>query len=522
MVDAARITIEAAPNYEINRCGHVFNTKTQKQITPHSIKSGKMIIPLRSRFRVVFTINEEQVEVRIVTTQADFPLAALVLCAFNRQPLTGEDVTFIDGDKGNVNISNLQWSTFQKQQLLLHAMPTGWDDRRTIPMCPRYALDKFGRIFNKSTGKEMLPTSDANGYLRVTLVNIKLKAVHSGVHVLTLWTWVGMPPSASHTPDHINRERTDNAIENLRWSTPAQQRANQKVRVSQCRRRVVRIDADGTRTPFASAAIAGAESGYLEKTVRAAIHQGSKTRSGGVRFEYEEDSDIIGEQWVEVTGSPGTHVSSQGRIRFQRGRITKGYNTGGYYAVCPGGQRQLVHRLVATAFVENPDPENLNVVHHKNDNKQDNRAENLQWLDQKGNVRAAVESGAKSTKVVYQFDLKTGDFICSYTSAKNAHNLTGVDYERVQACARGDQSSAGKFLWSYSADAPSCSPEAVPSKVKAVFQFERHTRRFIKEHKSAGDAKEATGVSKRAIGSCASGESKFAGGFAWTYTRGGQ
>lgn len=59
---------------------------------------------------------------------------------------------------------------------------------------------------------------------------------------------------------------------------------------------------------------------------------------------------------------------------------TRGYNTVSLQ-LCPEGFRNFkVHRLVAMAFVPNPDPKSKCVVHHINSVRTDNRAENLLWV----------------------------------------------------------------------------------------------------------------------------------------------
>lgn len=59
----------------------------------------------------------------------------------------------------------------------------------------------------------------------------------------------------------------------------------------------------------------------------------------------------------------------------------------------------LVHRLVALTFVDNPDPERLKFVNHKDGNKLNNKALNLEWVDRHENMSHAVANGLMNTKI---------------------------------------------------------------------------------------------------------------------------
>lgn len=86
------------------------------------------------------------------------------------------------------------------------------------------------------------------------------------------------------------------------------------------------------------------------------------------------------EIWKDAPGFPGYQVSNAGRVRSFY-RILAPDSVKGYYRVrlYRNGRvsRIFIHRLVAMSFLPNPD--GLPQINHKNENRTDNRVENLEW-----------------------------------------------------------------------------------------------------------------------------------------------
>jgi hypothetical protein len=127
--------------------------------------------------------------------------------------------------------------------------------------------------------------------------------------------------------------------------------------------------------------------------------------AGNIFMEHYQNlslTDIEGEVWLPINGHNGfisnfgrvklpPYITKFGILRYPE-RIKKQQSLNGYKSVGIGHKRtHLVHRLVAQAFIHNPN--NLPQVNHKNFIRHDNHVENLEWCTADDNRLHAVLGG---------------------------------------------------------------------------------------------------------------------------------
>jgi len=117
-----------------------------------------------------------------------------------------------------------------------------------------------------------------------------------------------------------------------------------------------------------------------------------------------------------------------------------------------------LHRIVAEAFIQNP--EGFPQVNHKDENKNNNSADNLEWCTNAYNrhygngMRKSIENhdykqiAEKNKKTVLQLD-KNGNVLNSWIGLKAAEEATGVGESNIRMCCYGRGSYASGFAWKY-------------------------------------------------------------------------
>lgn len=163
------------------------------------------------------------------------------------------------------------------------------------------------------------------------------------------------------------------------------------------------------------------------------------------------------EIWKNVKGYDSYQVSNYGRVRrLSKGVYKiKGQNTGtwGYFVTNIDGTPKLVHRLIAEAFIPNPD--NKLEVNHINGDKLDNLPSNLEWVTFSENKIHAIQTGLNDytknkMKKVAQYSLE-GDFIREYESINQVAKCFGKEgqHSNVRKVCEGKRKTFQGYIFKY-------------------------------------------------------------------------
>lgn len=134
-----------------------------------------------------------------------------------------------------------------------------------------------------------------------------------------------------------------------------------------------------------------------------------------------------------------------------------------------GRKTQLVHRLVAKAFI--PNPLNLPQINHRDENPSNNAVSNLEWCSPKYNMNYGIGAKTRQAKINHRSPLalahcremavplrkpviqstKDGREVARYSSAYEAHLKTGASHSAILSCCHGKPNfkTAKGFRWSF-------------------------------------------------------------------------
>ena len=180
------------------------------------------------------------------------------------------------------------------------------------------------------------------------------------------------------------------------------------------------------------------------------------------------------EIFIDIKGYEGLYqISNLGRVKSLERQVIGKYNSirtlkefimkpniikKGYLRIhlCKNGKMKhfLVHQLVAYHFI--PNPNNYHCVNHKDEDKQNNCVDNLEWCDIEYNnnygtrnerLSVAFTNNPKRSKPIIQLD-KEGNIINEYPSINEAER-NGFSHSKIIDCCKGKRKTHKGFIWKY-------------------------------------------------------------------------
>ena len=256
-----------------------------------------------------------------------------------------------------------------------------------------YEVSELGEVRNIKTGKFLKGTFLRNEYHTVQLT-VEGEAYTKMVHRLVAEAFIPNPNNYNIV-DHIDRNKHNNKVENLRWVDTKTNSQNRKKKKKDSSIEVFEGDINQLKPLLI-------DSNYLA------------TKNGKI-------------------------------VNAKTKRILKGSIRNGYNRVFIKAKHYSAHRLIWEAY-NGKIPENL-IIDHIDGNKSNNALDNLRLVSQSENVYHNIELGKGTAKKVYQYSLN-GDFIKEYSSLTEAEQNVDVTKEAIGGAIKRGGSSGG-FLWTF-------------------------------------------------------------------------
>jgi len=248
--------------------------------------------------------------------------------------------------------------------------------------------------------------------------------------------------------------------------------------------------------------------------------------------------DFEGEIWKDVVGFEGFYeVSNIGRVKSVKRVITKSNGSStcfypiilrfaqrfGYYRVCLHKidikKSFFVHRLVAKAFIQNPN--NYNIINHKNEYPHDNRVENIEWCTQYYNlhygnryIKALSTLRENTGKPIEQHSLD-GKLIKTYECISDAVK-EGFSHSGILQCMTNKIRQFKGYLWVEVGT--ECKPLRDRKRDIKVYKYDLNNK-LISIYPNIKDAEEKNNLKSRAIKAIRYGDRKsnIVNGYKYTF-----
>jgi hypothetical protein len=422
-------------------------------------------------------------------------------------------VNHIDGDKSNNRQSNLEWVSHKRS--VQHAFETGLIKSYVRPVVQ----------------------ADADGNLIAEFQSIKEASKATGISSSTI---------SAVCIGRKNQRFAGGSV----WYFKENYVSGKKVRKFGNCKTVLQFTIDGDFVQEFESAKAASLHVDCKESALASACRGDQDTCMGFTWKYQDgktqgriqdDQMVVStEDWAVLVDYPNYKISRDGQIfSTYTKRVLKCAITENERIVCSlkhknenKAKRLYVHRLVAMAYLPNPD--NHPKVNHLDGNPLNNHVDNLEWASYSRDSQHAYDTGLNpNKKAIIQYG-RDGTEIHKFTSTAEAARSINGSKSAITLALTGKTKTSGGFIWRRVGDdtpvkpiperiyrAKPQPPKKTPSKTtnrnrKAVIRSDLEGN-FLEEYESLKQAADTSGANIGSIARSCKGTLRQTQGFLWSF-----
>jgi hypothetical protein len=424
--------IKGYENYHIYENGDVYNIATNIKLK---------------------IINNRDISVKLENNgiKKNVSLKKIIYENFNEEPInSGDIIKFKDNNKLNFHYKNIikinrkEMFKVNKDKEFKLDNTKEW---KIIKDYPDYKISNYGDIFSIKTNKLLKLRLDYHKYYSIKLNNGIKKEFK--VHRLVYDAFKGLTDS-NKVIDHIDRNPSNNYIDNLREVTKSENSYNREFTKMTCNK-IYQYSLIGELVKvWDSNEEIRKDSAFKSSNISDCCLGKIDSACG---FIWKNEAILNNtDDFVEIKSNCGQKysmykINKKGQIINKYNKLMKYAIKNGYYTLELTSNDKIektlkVHRLVASTFLSNPN--NYPFVNHIDENKLNNDIKNLEWCTNQQNIIHSLG------KKVNQINIKTNEIIKTFDCIQDAYRKLGKIYNpNIRWVCTGKRNMAYGYKWSY-------------------------------------------------------------------------
>lgn len=324
--------------------------------------------------------------------------------------------------------------------------PTIWipiDQSFNLPP-DTYVVSNYGECKTIKTGYIKNVKPDRNKYIDWKFYS-NGKFFTFKAHIIIATSFKLPKLEGQTTVDHIDRNRSNNCLDNLRWASPKEQNKNRIIpstTYSKSKGKIEQYDLNGKYIKTWNSNKEASDILNLDSRRISDVCSGKRNSIGGFIWKYAETLDLLDEIWKVYQKY---FVSGHGRVKTPRGIIMKPHLSSGYWRLNINKIKIFVHQLVCMVF-HGPKPSDKHTVDHIDRNPLNNHKDNLRWA-----TKEEQSINRKSVRKINQICPTTNKVLGIFNNAVEAARKLGIKQPAniLQVCKGIRYKTCGGFKFKF-------------------------------------------------------------------------